>query len=85
MNIRSNVTELIECEVRQLSKNCRTSYPVSVNEKNQVSFVLIHREVWFALLISISNHPYFVSFIDDAPKCTWVYVMKCRDELLISA
>lgn len=37
--------------------------------------------MWYALLISISGHRYFLSFIDDSSRCTWGYVMKSWDEL----
>lgn len=37
-NIKSTVNEL-ECEVCQLSNKCRTSYPISINER--VKFLLL--------------------------------------------
>ena len=36
---------------------------------------------WYAPLFSVSGHWYFVSFIDDAARSTWVYMMKYLNEL----
>lgn len=43
-NTKSNVNGF-EFEVRLLSKKCRTSYPISINEKSQVPSGLIHSDV----------------------------------------
>lgn len=50
-------------------------------KKNEVSPV-IHSDVCYAPLVSISGFQYFVSFIDDAKMSTWVYLIKSHDECL---
>lgn len=37
--------------------------------------------MWCAGLVSINGYRYFISFIDDATRCTWVYLLKSRDEV----
>lgn len=60
---------------------CRTSYPISNSQKNRAPFALIHSDVWYAPITSISSHQDFVSFIDNASRCIWIYVIKFHDEL----
>lgn len=50
-------------------------------KKNEVSPV-IHSDVWYAPLVSISGYQYFVSFIDEAKMSTWLYLIKSHDECL---
>lgn len=37
--------------------------------------------MWRAPLVSINDYRYFISFIDDATRCTLVYLLKSRDEV----
>lgn len=71
----------LDCEICQLSNKCRTSYPISNSQKNRAPFALIHSDVWYAPITSISSHQDFVSFIDNASRCIWIYVIKFHDEL----
>ena len=46
------------------------------------SFDLIHSDVWGPSPISTSGGPrYFVNFVDDFSRCTWIYLFKNRSEL----
>lgn len=44
--------------------------------KNECSpFDLVHSYVLCAPLVFVCGHRYFVTFIDDAIRCTWVHLM----------
>lgn len=72
---------VLQCQVCQLAKHCRTTFPTSSN-KSVSLFELIHSDVWGpAPVNSIDGHKYFITFIDDFSHCTWIYLMKSRDEV----
>ena len=41
----------------------------------------VHSNVWGLFSISINGFKYFVTFIDDISKVTWVYLLKSKDEV----
>ena len=46
-------------------------------------FYLIHSNVWnLSLINSIGGSHYFVVFVDDYFRYSWVFLMRSRDELL---
>lgn len=70
------------CEVCQLSKHVRHSYPLSIHNKSSFPFHLLHSGVWEpSPTTSLFRFRYFVTFVDDYSKCTWVYLMKTKDEV----
>ena len=80
LNVNNDVVE-INCDTCRFAKSCRNSYPVSNKNKSSAPFSLVHSDVWCAPLVSINGYRYFFSFIDDATRCTWVFLLKSRDEV----
>lgn len=57
--------------------------PFKISENvSKFSFKLIHSDVWgLAPISSKLGHKFFVIFIDDKSKCTWVYFLKYKNEV----
>jgi transposase InsO family protein len=73
----SNLT----CETCIKAKNHRVSYPTSSN-KRATPFDLIHSDVWGpSPVTSICGYKWFVLFIDDCTRMTWVYLLKGKNEV----
>ena len=70
-----------KCDVCELAKSHRASFPLSLN-KSPVLFIIIHSDVWgpskFATLDGLR---WFVTFIDDCTRMTWVCLMKSKSEV----
>jgi hypothetical protein len=69
------------CEACQLGKQHRLLFP---NERNRSrnKLDLIHSDVWGpAQNISLGGSRYFVSFIDDYTRHTWVYLIERKSEV----
>lgn len=62
--------------VCELSKHTRTSYIPRMHHAPSC-FDLIHTGMWGpSPVIAFSGHRYYVTFIDDHTRCTWVYLLK---------
>ena len=71
-----------ECESCQLRKHTRVSFPKRLNPRTKSPFELIHTDVWGpSRSTSTLGFRYFVTFIDDYSRCTWLFLMKTRAEL----
>ena len=69
------------CEDCELGKHHRTSFYPS-NNKSSVPFSLIHSDVWGpSRVVALKGHRWFVSFIDDFSRATWIYMMKDKSEV----
>ncbi|WZZ27561.1 hypothetical protein YC2023_010962 [Brassica napus] len=70
-----------DCEACILGKHCKTVFQKSstVYEK---CFDLIHSDVWTAPCLSRENHKYFVTFIDEKSKYTWLTLIPSKDRVL---
>ena len=77
--------ESLHCDICEFAKHKRSSYPRS-NTRTFVPFELIHSDIWGPSNISnISGFRWFVSFIDDCTRVTWIYLLKQKsDELYFS-
>nr|KYP45103.1 Retrovirus-related Pol polyprotein from transposon TNT 1-94 [Cajanus cajan] len=74
--------ESLECESCQLGKHVRTSFPKSIKSRAVSPFDVIHSDVWGPSRVpSLLGHRYYVTFIDDFSRCTWIFLMKNRSEL----
>ena len=63
------------------AKSQRVSYSVSLNKTN-TPFALIHSDVWGPSPITTpSGHCWFVIFVDDCTRMTWLYQLKTKDEV----
>jgi hypothetical protein len=70
-----------KCDTCIKAKSQRVSYPVSLNKTN-TPFALIHSDVWGPSLIPTSSgHRWFVIFVDDCTRMTWLYQLKTKDEV----
>ena len=70
-----------DCEACILGKHCKSVFPKSnVIYKN--CFDLVHSDVWTAPCISRDNHRYFVTFIDEKSKYTWITLIQSKDRVL---
>ena len=70
-----------KCDICIKAKSQRVSYPVSSNKTN-TPFTLVHSDVWGPSPIPTSSgHRWFVIFIDDCTRMTWLYQLKTKDEV----
>ena len=73
--------EKFHCDVCELAKHKRTSFPVS-NKRTSAPFTLIHSDVWGPSTISnISGARWFVSFIDDCTRVSWIFLLKQKSDV----
>nr|KYP72091.1 Retrovirus-related Pol polyprotein from transposon TNT 1-94 [Cajanus cajan] len=72
--------ESFNCDICQLSKHHRASYPIS-NRKSTSPFDLIHSDIWRPVVESISGAKWFFTFIDDCTCVTWTYLMKNKSDV----
>jgi hypothetical protein len=80
--LHNNVSEF-QCEAceKKLSKHHHVSFSPSIN-KSDAPFVLVHTDVWGPLqVVSLSGYRWFVSFIDDFSRTTWVYLLKDKSNV----
>nr|CAN62317.1 hypothetical protein VITISV_026526 [Vitis vinifera] len=72
----------LTCESCQLGKHTRVSFPKRLNNRAKSPFELVHTDVWGPCqTTSTLGFQYFVTFIDDYSRCTWLFLMKNRAEL----
>ncbi|CAH9120172.1 unnamed protein product [Cuscuta epithymum] len=77
----SNLSSL-ECESCHLGKQPRKSFPRRVNNRATSPFDLVHTDVWGPYRVtSTLGFRYFVIFVDDFSRYTWLFLMKERFEL----
>ena len=72
----------LDCESCQYAKLHHLSYSPRVNKRANAPFELVHSDVWDpCLVVSPIGFRYFVTFVDDYSRTTWLYLMKNRSEL----
>ena len=77
----SNLLSL-DCESCQFAKHHRLSYSPRVNKPASAPFQLVHSDVWGPCpVMSPTGFRYFVTFVDDYSRTTWLYLMKNCFEL----
>ena len=83
LSLFSQVNERVfECETCIQAKSHRASFPLILNKKNTTPFSLIHSNVWGPASHSDgSGIKWFVIFIDDCTRITWLYLMKYKNEV----
>jgi GAG-pre-integrase domain len=70
------------CETCVKAKSHRVSYKQSFNKCSE-PFDLIHSDVWGpAPIDSIAGYKWFVLFIDDCTRMTWIYLLKRKEEVM---
>ena len=71
----------LHCDVCQLEKSHRTSFLLSIN-KSPLPFMVIHYDVWGpSKVLTLSGSCWFVTFIDDYNRMTWLCLLKTKDEV----
>ena len=72
----------LECESCQLGKHTHVLFPKRLVPRTKSHFELVHIDVWGpSRSTSTLGFRYFVTFIDDYSRCTWLFLMKTRAEL----
>ena len=71
-----------DCKSCQFVKHhCLSSSP-KVNKRASALFALVHSDAWgLCPVVSSTGFRYFVTFVDDHSRTTWLYLMKNRSEL----
>jgi transposase InsO family protein len=78
--LHNNVSKF-QCETCELSKHHRVSFSPSINNSD-APFVLVHTDVWGpSRVVSLFGYRWFVSFIDDFSRTTWVYLLKDKSDM----
>ncbi|PRQ58292.1 putative RNA-directed DNA polymerase [Rosa chinensis] len=73
---------VLHCETCVLAKSHRATYSPSISNKSVIPFELIHSDVWGpSREPTVSGMRYFVLFIDDCTRLTWVTLLKTKDEV----
>ena len=72
---------VLDCKSCQLGKHVRSLFPQTV-QRCYSAFSTIHFDIWGPSHVTSFGFRYFVTFIDEFSRCTWVYLMKDRSELL---
>ncbi|XP_059650710.1 putative ion channel POLLUX-like 2 isoform X3 [Cornus florida] len=72
----------LSCRTCHMVKHVRSNYPTSGNKSALTPFDLVHSDVWGPCPVtSCLEYRYFVLFIDDHSRVTWVYLMKTKNEV----
>ena len=71
----------LECESYQLRKHTCVSFPKCLDPRTKSPFELLHTNVWEpSRSASTLGFCYFVTFINDYSRCTWLFLMKTQTE-----
>lgn len=77
-----NFPSTINCESCQFAKHHRVSSYPRLNKRANSVFDLVHSDVWGpCFVVSKKEYRYFVTFVDDHSRVTWLYLMKNRSAL----
>ena len=69
-----------ECEICQLSKQVRSHFPIQPYKASS-TFSMIHSDIWGPSRIkNVTGTRWFVSFIDDHTRLTWVFLMEEKSD-----
>lgn len=68
------------CEACILGKHCKTVFTKSSNIYEKC-FDLVHSDVWTSPCLSRDNKKYFVTFIDEKSKYTWLTLLPSKDKV----
>lgn len=68
------------CDACQKGKSHQLPYPNSTSESH-APLELIYSDVWGPGPVSVGRYKYYVSFIDDYSKFTWIYLLKNKSDV----
>ena len=79
--IKACKTSKFHCVVCELSKHTHSSYIPRMSHAPS-TFDIIHSNVWGpSPVTAIMGYHYYITFIDDYSRCTWVYLHKKKSEV----
>jgi hypothetical protein len=67
------------CNACQLGKSHQLPYSSAIH-RSTAPLQLIFSDVWGPAPVSVGGYKYYISFIDDFTKFTWIYLMHDRTE-----
>ena len=76
----SRESSLAVCDACQQAKSHQLPYPKSTSVSSY-PLELIFSDVWGPAPQSVGRYQYYVSFIDDFSKFTWIYLLRNRSEV----
>ena len=69
------------CKGCEKWKNMRKPFPSSDNKSKGI-LEMIHSDVCGPMpTTSINGYGYYLTFVDDYSRKTWIYFLKCKDEV----
>ena len=69
--------ESFDCDVCEFVKYKRSTFPTNNNKRSPEPFHLIHSDIWGPFLVlNIFVVRWFVSFIDDCTRVSWIFLLK---------
>ncbi|KAL0375663.1 UNVERIFIED_CONTAM: Retrovirus-related Pol polyprotein from transposon RE2 [Sesamum calycinum] len=72
----------LECESCELGKHHHASFPPRVEKRSSSPFTLVHSDIWGPCRFeSLRGFRYFITFVDDYSRMTWVYLLKDRSQV----
>ena len=75
----------LNCESCQYAKRHRVHLSPRVNKQASAPFELVHSDVWGPCpVVSPTGFRYFVTFVNDHSRTTWLYLMKNHLELFFN-
>jgi hypothetical protein len=75
-----SISKPLECEICHFSKSSKLPFNNSTTHVSHV-FELIHSDVWGPFNTSLNGYKYFITFIDDFSRVTWVYLLKAKSDV----
>ena len=73
--------KLFQCEIYQLAKHTRSSYS-NHEYKSSSPFSMIHSDIWGPTRVkTITESRWFVSFVDNQTRITWIFLMRDKSEV----
>ncbi|CAL2240948.1 unnamed protein product [Prunus armeniaca] len=70
-----------KCETCILVKSHRTVFPLS-DSKAAKPFDLVHSDVWGPARVTSNGFRWFITFIDDCTRLTWVFLLKNKHDVV---
>jgi histone deacetylase 1/2 len=71
------------CDPCQHAKSHQLPYPISTSVST-APVQLVFSDVWGPAPTSVGRHDYYVSFIDDYSKFTWIYFLKKKSDAFVA-
>jgi histone deacetylase 1/2 len=76
----SDLSSGVICDACQMGKSHQLPYPKSTSVSSK-PFELVFSDVWGPAPTSVGRHSYYVSFVDDFSKFTWIYLLRFKSEV----